>query len=159
MNITIKGVCENTDVKYIQIDTFVRYWEDAEVNGKDDISFYDTKGEGIPAMPCAVKIKDKPTDNIHSNHYKWMPLIDVETGKIINWAEGTTARVHYKVCDEGIYRLLDADKNIIIEVESYVPSFLGEDGDYIIMNIDEHGVIKNFVFNNNYANEMYENRF
>ena len=110
-------------------------------------------------MPCAVKIKDKPTDNIHSNHYKWMPLIDVETGKIINWVEGTTARVHYKVCDEGIYRLLDADKNIIVEVESYVPSFLGEDGDYIIMNIDEHGVIKNFVFNNNYANEMYENRF
>ena len=41
-------------VRYIKVDAGVRYWEDTEVNGEDDIDFYESKGVGIPKIPCAV---------------------------------------------------------------------------------------------------------
>ena len=54
--------------------------------------------------------------------------------------------VHYKVCDEGEYTLLDKDNKEIVSVQSYVPYVLyPEDeayGDYIIMSVDENGFIK-----------------
>lgn len=134
------------DVRYIKVDAGVRYWEDTEVNGEEDIDFYESKGVGTPMIPCAVKVKDKPTSNIYSDHYRWQPIIDVETGNIVNWKKGIRAIVHYKVCDDGTYSFLDKDKKEIIGVDSYVPKVLcpnGEGyGDYIIMIIDNDGFIK-----------------
>ena len=64
-------------VRYIKVDAGVRYWEDTEVNGEDDIDFYESKGVGTPKIPCAVQVKAKPTSCIYSDHYRWQPIIDI----------------------------------------------------------------------------------
>ena len=142
---------ENLDkVRYLQVDAGVRYYEDASVNGESDISMYENYNvEGaFPKMPCVKQIKDHPTDNIHTNHLRWRPLIDIKDGVIVNWCKGITAHAFYKICDDGSYALLDDDHNVLYDVDSYVPSILAiEDqgfGDYIDMVIDENGKIKDW---------------
>lgn len=116
------------EVKYLQADIGVRYWEDAEVNGKPE-------EDDNPTIPC------RRADG-------WRPVIDLDTGKILGWPAGVTAKTHYKVCDAGRYTLLDADCNEVISVNSYVPKMLspGGDGfgDYVIMTIGPDGVIENW---------------
>lgn len=158
MKVKIK-IEKEFDVRYLKLDAGVRYWQDADVNGEQDVDFYKSMGAGTPLMPFAVKVQEQPTDNIHSNHYRWQPTIDVEKGCIVDWPTGVTANVHYKVCDEGTYTLLDADKNEIVSVDSYVPDCIGEYGDYIIMRIDENGVISNFSFSKEDVEEIIEGDF
>lgn len=126
MKITLK-VEKEFDAKFLQVQAGVRYWEDASVNGVED-----TDGELIP---CRVG------DD-------WQPLIELESGKIINWEIGKTAEIHYKVCDDGIYILLDENYETIIAHEDYVIDDLsigeGGYGDYIILSIDENGIIKDW---------------
>ena len=129
MKVTVKKEVE-IDVKTLHVNAGVRYWNDTDVNGVEDT-------EDGANIPC--KVGDI-----------WKPIIDLETGKIINWEIGKTASVHYKVCDNGRYYLKDADDEIILSIEdNYVPSILCPKengyGDYIIMDIDENGVISNFL--------------
>lgn len=152
-------VTKEVDVRFLKVDAGVRYWEDGEVNGKSDIDLMETGGIGQPFMPFATKVKDEPEKHICSDHYRWQPVIDIENGCIVGWPKGTTAEVHYKVCDEGKYALLDADKNVIVEVESYVPDCIGEDGDYIVMSIDEDGKIANFSFGEEDVENIIESDF
>lgn len=123
MKLTVTTQYE-TEVKYLQVKAGVRYWEDAEVNDVED-----EKGDLIP---CRVD------DN-------WSPLIDLETGQILNWKEGTKADIHYKVCDAGAYTLLDEDRNMVKEIDGYVPNLMCPKdtgyGDYIIMDVDTKGFI------------------
>lgn len=147
------------DVKFVKVDAGVRYWQDSEVNGKDDIDLYESKGVGTPAMPFAIKVKEKPEDCIHSDHYRWQPVIDIEKGCIVGWPKGTTAKVHYKVCDDGKYYLLASDYKQLYELESYVPDFLGEEGDYLIMDIDEDGNIADFSCDESDIKELIDNAF
>lgn len=115
--------------KYLEVLAGVRYWEDAEVNGVDDV-----EGNLIPFRQNDL----------------WKPIIDIENGVILDWPQGMTANVHYKVCDEGKYYLLDENKNRIAQWRGYyVPdSFLchGDQGfgDYIIFDVDQNGKIKNY---------------
>lgn len=115
------------EVRYLQAECGVRYWEDAEVNGDED-------SDGV-LIPCRVK-------------ETWSPVIDLENGTIENWPKGVTASVHYKVCDDGIYRLLDADRKKIKEIDGYVPKIMSPGGsgygDYVIMTIDANGKIDNW---------------
>lgn len=115
------------EVKYLQVEAGVRYWEDATVNGVED--------EQGDLIPCRV------------GDY-WKPLIEIETGKIINWVNRTTADIHYKVCDDGTYVILDEDKMIIKEIDGYVPRIMCPEepgyGDYVIMKVDEDGLIANW---------------
>lgn len=124
MKITLK-VEKELEAKFLQVQAGVRYWEDASVNGVED-----TDGELIP---CRVG------DD-------WQPLIELETGKIINWEIGKTADIHYKVCDDGNYILLDENEGEIKSIAGYVINDLaiGESGfgDYIIMKVDENGIIE-----------------
>ncbi len=117
------------DVKFLKADCGVRYWEDGTVNGVDD-------DDDNPAMPFASK------DG-------WRILIDIEAGVIIDWPKGTTADVHYKVCDAGVYSLLDAGRKEVKQIDGYVPSIMCPEGngygDYVIMKIDGDGKIANFV--------------
>lgn len=80
----------------------------------------------------------------------WCPIIELETGKITNWEQGKTAEIHYKVCDECNYSIDDINGEEVIHRECYVPDFLCPKesgyGDYIIMDIDENGMIKDFNF-------------
>lgn len=145
MKITINKPTE-FDAIYLKVDAGVRYWEDAKVNGEPDIDLYESNGVGKPIIPCAVQIKEKSDYNIHSDHYRWQPLIEIETGKIANWQQGIIANVHYKVCDDFACEILDGNKEVIASYDGYVPKIMcpadNGYGDYIIMNIDEDGIIQ-----------------
>ncbi len=115
---------ETVDVTHIRAECGVRYWEDATVNGVEDAD-----GLLIP----------------HRKGDTWDITVSLEHGIIENWPEGTTASVHYKVCDDGRYSLLDADGAEICAFCGYVPKIMcpadSGYGDYVIMEIDAHGRI------------------
>lgn len=117
------------DVATLHVRAKVRYWEDATVNETEDAT-----GSLIPCR----------------NGENWTPVIDVNTGKIIHWTLGVTAEIHYKVCDAGSYELRDSEDKTIITIDGYVPKTMcpGDNGygDYIIMTVDENGVIENWNF-------------
>ena len=60
-------------------------------------------------MPCAEYMGEQHMV-LRGNNWRWQPLIDIEIGKIVNWSQGTTARVHYKVCDDFYCDILDGTK-------------------------------------------------
>ena len=121
-------VKQEVEAKYLLADMGVRYWEDGEVNGVGD-------NDTSPNMPFA-------------KGEQWRLMIDLETGRIDGWPDGTFASVHYKVCDAGVYYLLDADKEAITQRDGYVPQMLcpKDDGygDYVIMDIGPDGTIQNW---------------
>jgi len=124
---TIK-IEKKVEVKTLIVSAQVRYWEDTEINGKED-----TDGT---LVPC------RKGEN-------WEPVIDIETGIITNWEAGKTASVHYKICDAGIYQIADSSGVIVKEINGYVPEILCPEGDgygdYIIMKIDENGKINKWT--------------
>lgn len=154
MKVKIKTLKE-FDVKYLKVDAGVRYFEDAKVNGVRDT-------DDSPMIPFAVLCKAADSGLRHDT-YRWRPTIDLEEGKIVDWPKGTTADVHYKVCDDGTYSLLDKDKNVLIEVNSYVPDILCPKeegyGDYIIMDIDEDGNIANWECNGGLIQKLIKGDF
>lgn len=112
----------------IKCELRVRYPEDSNINGEPD-------SETDPQMPCMTG-----TDG----EWYWKPIINMENGQITNWEAGTTAEISYKVCDEcglKIYR----NGSKALDYEGYVPDFLypreAGYGDYVYMDIDEHGII------------------
>lgn len=112
------------DLKTLHVRAGARYWEDATVNGVEDET-----GELIPFREGNM----------------WCPVIDIETGVILGWPEGTTAQIHYKVCDNGQYSIKDVNSKEALYREGYVPNCLSPKesgyGDYIILDIDASGKI------------------
>ena len=114
---------------YLEVKAEVRYWEDALVNGTID-------NEGV-LMPCKVE-------------KLWCPVIRLSDGLILRWPEGTTAIVHYKICDQGKYWLLDDQLQRVANWRgNYVPiEFLSQgingDSDYIVLSIGPDGHIQNW---------------
>ena len=97
MSITIKIKKEiEQEVTFLKAECGVRYWEDAEVNGVDD--------EDGTLMPFR-------------SGDEWRPIIELATGRIVDWPEGTTADVHYKVCDAGRYRCDVCGKGYYLDYE------------------------------------------
>ena len=127
--ISVKTTVEHR-VKFLRVEACVRDWEDGEVNGVAD-------DNDKPTIPFSDKILGL-----------WKPLIDIDTGTILDWPAGTTASIHYKVCDDGAYALLDPYMKPVIEIEGYVPRMLCPKdngyGDYIIMDIGADGAIANW---------------
>ena len=115
------------DVKFLAITAGIRYAEDVEINGKD-----------------CDELGDIP---LQDGDY-WQAMIDIDDGVILSWPQGTKAKFYSKVCDDGTYSILDADKREIKTYSGYVPDCLAIDdsgyGDYIIMTVDENGKIKNW---------------
>lgn len=114
------------EAKYIEVEAEPRYWEDSVVNEQED-----TQGTLIP-----FRFGDK-----------WCFWIRLSDGWIVNWPEGTTANVHYKVCDQGEYWLSTDESRIAKWKSHYVPdAFLchGDTGygDYIIFNVGADGKIE-----------------
>jgi hypothetical protein len=105
MKTTIKvKIKKEVDIKTLWVEAGVRYWEDATVNGVED--------ENGELIPC------------RDGEY-WCPIIDIDNGIITNWEKGVTAKIHYKVCDDGSYYLKDADHNTVLSItENYVPDIL-----------------------------------
>lgn len=114
---------------HLFVEAEVRYWEDTSVNEQDDAD-----GSLIPLRRGAL----------------WCPVINLETGKILGWPVGTTADVHYKVCDQGEYWLGDGNTKSLKWRGHYVPDdFLcvGDSGygDYIIFKVNADGLIQDWV--------------
>jgi hypothetical protein len=114
------------EIKYLRASAAARYWEDADING-----VIDADGSLIPLRKGDC----------------WDPTIDLETGAVLDWPKGTTASIHYKVCDQGQYWLQDAEcRDVAKYLSDYVPDLLcvGDNGygDYIILNIDADGLIE-----------------
>jgi L-ascorbate metabolism protein UlaG (beta-lactamase superfamily) len=127
------------NVVNVKCNLGVRYWEDASVNGVDE----DNDNPTIPRV-----FGDR-----------WVISIDIETGQIKDWPIGTTAKTHYKVCDDGIYMFYDDSDSLVKKCDnSYVPKFLSPSNDhyadYVILNIDENGFIKDWKFNPKEVEQM-----
>lgn len=114
-------------VRYLRAECGVRYWEDATVNGVED-----TDGTLIPCREGDT----------------WTPVIDLETGRIENWPQGTKASIHYKVCDDGAYELHDADGGLVKRITGYVIKMMCPKengfGDYVIMDVYPDGLIEDW---------------
>lgn len=123
-----RKVVEKVHARYLKVSCEPRGWS-VTVNGES----YNDDNPGVD-IPCRF-------------YDLWTPLIDIDTGQIINWRSGTTMSVYLKVCDAGAYTLLPEDcKTVLGKVsEQYVPGFLSPKdngyGDYIIMDINEEGYI------------------
>jgi len=111
---------------FLIVEAEVRYWEDAIVNGVQD-----DDGSLIPFKEGGL----------------WKPVIRLRDGQIIDWPQGTTADIHYKVCDEGKYWLATDDMRKAWKWrDHYVPDDLlsvGERGygDYITLKVGPDGRI------------------
>ena len=111
---------------FLIVEAEPRYWEDAIVNGSEDID-----GEMIPFKEGNL----------------WKPVIRLRDGQIIDWPQGTTADIHYKVCAQGEYWLgTDETQKAWKWRGDYVPDdvlCVGGDGygDYIIMKVGPDGRI------------------
>lgn len=115
--------------EYLKVEARVRYWEDAYIDGVEDVK------RSVPFRQGDL----------------WMPTIHLESGRIMMWPKGTTADIHYKVCDQGEYWLTDSQGKKQFKWKGYyVPDdFLrvGDQGygDYIIFQVGEDGFIKDWV--------------
>lgn len=130
---------KEVELKTLLVKAGVRYWVDVVING---VKYSD----------------DSPEDDINSKASTpcvigdlWMPEIEIETGKILNWKQGVKAEIHYKVCDCCGWELKDENGEVVLSAEDgYVPSTLCPKekgyGDYIIMDIDENGMIADWEF-------------
>jgi len=115
------------DFTHLKVKYGARYWEDASVNG-----ICDAEGKLIP-----FRVGDY-----------FCPTIEIETGKIVDWPQGTTAEIHYKGCDDGSYWLVDSEKNEYKYQGDYLPNILDVTresyGDYLILSVNENGIIANW---------------
>lgn len=114
------------DITTMHCEIGVRYWEDASYYDPETDTWIEDD-EYDPRIPCRIG-------------ETWCPDIDLNTNRILNWTPGVRYRTHYKCCDCFYCRLLGHTPNIM-EYEGYVPEGLGEDGDYVIWEIDEDGTI------------------
>ena len=115
-----------SQARFVKVSAAVRYWEDARVNGVEDVD-----GTLIPFRTGEL----------------WLPIIDLATGKFLDWPAGLEANIHYKVCDAGEYWLLNEARQRIAKWKGYyVPDdvlCVGDRGygDYIILKVGADGVV------------------
>ena len=116
-------------------------------------------GFKVPIYPSNITISTQDKDIVKNNLIfedgeeidvlNITGLVDIDTGKLINWAEtNQEVDIFAKVRDEGLYTLYDIDMNMICSVDSYVPSIFECNecgwGDYFNMTIEPTGYIKNW---------------
>lgn len=120
-------------IRFFRADVSPISFEDGEVNGECD-------DEDEPRIPCV------------NEDFRWNILIDIKTGKVLNWVDGVYADVYYKVVDDGIYTAYDNNMHIVKKIEDYVPKLMDFDdrdgsfgfGDYMGLIINENGYIENW---------------
>lgn len=135
---------KSVDIQYLEIYVSPRYLEDSVFNGQDD----DEKGTLVKQLVpgIVVEANEGNADFIgNKGDICIRLLIEIETGRITNWNQGVTSRMHYKSVDCNHYYLLDEDKNVVASCEySYVlgTGVVNEYGDYFVPEIDDNGFIE-----------------
>ena len=76
----------------------------------------------------------------------WKAVVEIDTGRILDWPKGKTGDMCMKVCDSGLYTLFGPGGHKIAELDGYVPHGVvpGEYGDYINLKINSDGIITNW---------------
>jgi hypothetical protein len=89
--------------------------------------------------------EDIPNDFPGRTGDLWRALVEIETGRIIDWPAGKAVKMFMTVKDSGTYQLIGENLRVIASrTQDYVPHCLvpGNYGDTIEMTIDGNGVIK-----------------
>lgn len=114
---------------YIEVCAPIHHWVGLSVNGVNDYG-----GVFIPFR----------------SGVNWCPVIELKSGKMVDWPSGTTARIGCRVSEAGNYWLLDENKKRIAKwIPNSVPNdFLchGDDGygNFIMMNVNAKGYIYDY---------------
>jgi hypothetical protein len=120
----------------------------------DDAYAWKEDDSDQPKMPCMEYI-----DCRYKGWY-WCPVIDLATGRILNWKQGVRASISYKVVDEFYCEIKDSDNAVVTSYEGYVPSFMAITdegyGDYVYLEIDENGMIEDWSFTDRDFKEIDE---
>lgn len=96
-------------------------------------------------LPVRFEEEDIPNDFPMREGDTWKATVEIDTGKIRDWPLGKSGNIFMKVCDSGVYELLDGEK-VIATREDYVPNCIPQDcGDYVEFEIDESGIIKGWA--------------
>ena len=96
------------------------------------------------ALHVRYEDEDMPSDYPFREGDMWTVDVDLATGKIKNWPGGHALDLYMKVCDEGVYTLLAAGKEVATR-DGYVPDAVpGDYGDYVDLKIADDGTIKNW---------------
>lgn len=155
MKATIK-IEKEVNLKKILVSAGVRYWNDCKYskdnkntwrNGSNEEDIKEVSEDFRNNIPFVEK-----KDIGHGKDYYWNLIIDIDTGKVENWPKDFCIETWFKVCDDGLYQILDENNNIIwdsVEFQDYyVPKFLsiGSEGygDYIYIDINGDGYIKDW---------------
>ena len=122
---------QEVDIKTLHVKAKPSYWISAKINGVEDTEYGDN-------IPCKVG-------------ECWCPIIDIDTGQILNWKKGVIADIDYKIIDNFSYNICDYNDEIIISKENaYVPdTFAITDNShwgYIHIHVDENGIISDWDF-------------
>lgn len=90
--------------------------------------------------------EDIPNDFPMRHNDMWQATVNIDTGEIIGWPQGKSGKLDMKVCDEGIYTLLDDRNKPLAKLDGYVPHGVvpGEYGDYVRIDINDKGIITNW---------------
>lgn len=122
MKIKIK-VEKEVEIKHVLIDIAPRYIGDDE---DDDIP------SNFPLL--------------NESKTAWVAKVNIDTGQIEGWPQGEIRKLFCKVCDAGVYKLLDENGNVVATHSGYVPHGIvpGEYGDYVELDINESGIITNW---------------
>lgn len=95
-------------------------------------------------IPSFVKMIGDPNET--DPNYEVRLEIDVENGKLLNHDFGHKIELYNKVVDEGTYTLVDTETGETKIIQDYVIAGLDTYGngygDYVILNINENGFIK-----------------
>ena len=86
--------------------------------------------------------------------------VDIDSGKVLNWpTNAPLAFYDVKIVDEGTYRLLDENGEVVTSYSGYVPTCVGEWGDYLEFEINEEGYILEWEFDQDHLDEFIENEY
>lgn len=135
------------DVRYLDVYFGGRVQPDDILLGD---KHYETWSEVMEDYPNLVANMD--------GRLQFFLRINVETGKVINWADKARTQFrNIKVVDEGTYILKDKCLNDIMTYEGYVPGCLEIDdngwGDYIEFTINDR-YIENWSFGQKDVDEI-----
>lgn len=137
------------DVKHLFVKARVRYPEDSTLRQLPEYDWIEDDATH-PGMPCMGWDEAIYNGRSYGESWFWCPVIELETGKIINWRQGVCASISYKVVDEFDCYITDSDDKIVARYNGYVPSFMAIDdegyGDYVYLTINEDGYIENWSF-------------
>ena len=147
MKVKCKTIQE-LDIKYVNCYLIQDWWDGAQIS-KEGSDFVEVEEDGSN-LPMLIPVTEDMTTYQSLKTCKAFPMkINLETGHIEYWMKGYAMHIYWKVRDQGVYEYIDANGNIIEKLDTdYVPNYLaiGDSGygDYVIIDIDENGNIKNW---------------